>query len=137
MVSQYTIILFISLFSTYFFFMYTGGFTKIIQKCFHLKGNMNNFLNTYLFMVLVSVVIKTFQLYTSLLVNKTEEGFEKGGQEKDAAMVRLKSLEELVVLNYKKHGKMKKGKKKEELLNKIRRYQSKINELNRKLIYLR
>jgi hypothetical protein len=75
--SQNTVVLFISLFSTYFFFIYTGGFTDIIQKCFHLQGKMNLLFNSYLFMVLVSVMIRTFEMYATFFKRNMEEGFEE------------------------------------------------------------
>lgn len=134
MLSQNAVVLFISLSSTYFFFMYTGGFTKVIQKCFHLKGTMNHLFNTYLFMVLVSVMIKTFGLYVKFFKKKTEEGFDEDSLAKKAMMTRVENLEKLVTRNYKKYDNMKEGKEKTALLNVIRDYQSKIKELNRKLV---
>lgn len=79
-------------------------------------------------------MIKTFGLYVKFFKKKTEEGFDEDSLAKKAMMTRVENLEKLVTRNYKKYDNMKEGKEKTELLNVIRDYQSKIKELNRKLV---
>lgn len=79
-------------------------------------------------------MIKTFGLYVKFFKKKTEEGFDEDSLAKKAMMTRVENLEKLVTRNYKKYDNMKEGKEKTALLNVIRDYQSKIKELNRKLV---
>lgn len=79
-------------------------------------------------------MIKTFELYAKFFQKNIEEGLDEDSLAKKAMMTRVENLEKLVTRNYKKYDNMKEGKEKTELLNVIRDYQSKIKELNRKLV---